>query len=332
MDTLLPALFEYVNDHGNNLSVHIGSHADLNLHLVSSFLSLLSAVLDRHSPKHDDSSSSIRRGGSSALSTRTVSRIDSMVSLQSTGMIGGGETDLSKSFSGVLSLTEQLSSGSVLMMGELDSEGKLFSNVTELESFNQQYLMTTMFIFAAIWSFGSYISNRYIHVHAHVIYCTCTYTVHIHVHVYHTMLIIFAYHTICSHYESFSDKIRELISMLPTGQDLLPTTGLVFDYYLDLKTHRFMLWADRKRDSATSSSSHSHSYIVIPEVSEFYMCVCFKMHCVHQYTSFFKIYFHVLLVFMHHYYITFLYNFHVCSWKGFLISLIYTLVVVLMFY
>lgn len=63
----------------------------------------------------------------------------------------------------------------------------------------------------------------------------------------------------------FSDKLRELAADLPTGHNLLPTTGVVFDYFLDLKSYRFLAWTERKRTSSTCSTNNN-VYVHIPEV------------------------------------------------------------------
>ena len=59
----------------------------------------------------------------------------------------------------------------------------------------------------------------------------------------------------------FSEKVREIITTLPSGNNFLPTTGLLFDYYLDLKTYQFMHWNEKKRDKVNGK------YIPSPEVS-----------------------------------------------------------------
>ena len=65
--------------------------------------------------------------------------------------------------------------------------------------------------------------------------------------------------------QQFSDFIHEVADNLPCGHEVLPSTGTVFDYYLDLKTYRFFSWSEKKREKSANATS---KYISIPEVSQ----------------------------------------------------------------
>ena len=65
--------------------------------------------------------------------------------------------------------------------------------------------------------------------------------------------------------QQFSDFIHEVADNLPCGHEVLPSTGTVFDYYLDLKTYRFFSWSEKKREKSVNATS---KYISIPEVSQ----------------------------------------------------------------
>ena len=77
---------------------------------------------------------------------------------------------------------------------------------------------------------------------------------HVHVHVFDFFRSI----------TQFSDFIREVASCQPTCQNMLPEDGLVFDYYLNLKTYCFNPWTDKKQEK-TSVNNH---YVSVPEVCE----------------------------------------------------------------
>ena len=68
-----------------------------------------------------------------------------------------------------------------------------------------------------------------------------------------------------SQMSQFSEFIHEVANDLPCGHEVLPSTGTVFDYYLDLKTYRFFSWSEKKREKSTNATS---KYISIPEVSQ----------------------------------------------------------------
>ena len=166
MDTILPQMLEFTASHGSILTQHIQKQTDLTLHLIQSFLSLLSAVLDRHSPKKDDSIPySTSRASTSFCGGGNLSKMDSvssMVSMASSVPQRSRIQSLSdQAFpeipnqSSVLSFTGV--DESVLILDEIDK----LSTESDYEIITQQYLMATAFVFSLIWSFGGYIDSRY---------------------------------------------------------------------------------------------------------------------------------------------------------------------------
>ena len=251
MDSILPQMLEFAASHGNTLTQHIQKQTDLTLHLIQSFLSLLSAVLDRHSPKKDDSIPySSSRVSSSFFGGTNLSKMDSVSSMTSIASSGPQRTRIhsisDQTFpeipnqSSVLSFTGV--DDSVLILDEIDK----LSTESDYENITQQYLMTTAFVFSLIWSFGGYIDLRYI---------------------VETIIINVYYFYTCRHYNEFSKTVRDIVSSLPMANEIIPVDGLVFDYFLDQKSQQFLPWSERKRDSgASKSNTPNDNYVPIPEV------------------------------------------------------------------
>ena len=174
MDGILPQLLDFTASHGSTLTRHIQKRTDLNLHLIESFLSLLSAVLDRHSPKREDSVPySSSRAGSSYFGSGsgTLSRLESVGSAGSLASLSSDQLRSSSAKmhsivdqsyselqlqSSVLSLPP-VNEDSVVVLDEVDK----LSTESDLDNMTQRYLVTTAFVFALIWSFGGYIDSRY---------------------------------------------------------------------------------------------------------------------------------------------------------------------------
>uniref|UniRef100_A0A1X7TIU7 AAA+ ATPase domain-containing protein n=2 Tax=Amphimedon queenslandica TaxID=400682 RepID=A0A1X7TIU7_AMPQE len=237
MDTILPQMLEFTASHGNTLTGHIQKQTDLTLHLIQSFLSLLSAVLDRHSPKKEDSIPySTSRASSNFNTGGNLSKMDSVSSMVSVASSVPQRSRIQSltdqpfpempTQSSVLSFTGV--DESVLILDEIDK----LSTESDCEIITVQYLMTTAFVFSLIWSFGGYIDSR--------------------------------------HYNEFSKAVRDVVSSLPMANDIIPQDGLVFDYFLDQKTQQFLPWSERKRDSgASKSNTPIDSYVPIPELERF---------------------------------------------------------------
>ena len=175
MDGIIPQLLDFTASHSSTLTRHIQKWTDLNLHLIESFLSLLSAVMDRHSPKREDSVPySSSRGGSSYFGSGsgTLSRLESVGSAGSLASLSSDQLRSSSAKmhsivdqsyselqlqSSVLSLPP-VNEDSVVVLDEVDK----LSTESDLDNMTQRYLVTTAFVFALIWSFGGYIDSRYL--------------------------------------------------------------------------------------------------------------------------------------------------------------------------
>lgn len=149
MDTVLPSLLEFTSLSGNSIAQHLQKSTDINVHLVHSFLALLSAILERNSPKQDDSSLRHTTASDSHIDRRTFSttsfsRRGSLTSVASTPNV----SRISHTSIAVDTINEQ--------QEELTHE---FEEICQL-SLTQQYQVTAMFVFALIWSFGGYISSE----------------------------------------------------------------------------------------------------------------------------------------------------------------------------
>ena len=110
MDGIIPQLLDFTASHGSTLTRHIQKRTDLHLHLIESFLSLLSAVLDRHSPKRDDSVPySSSRVGSSYFGSGsgTLSRPESVGSVGSLASLSSDQLHVRSSSARMHSIVDQ---------------------------------------------------------------------------------------------------------------------------------------------------------------------------------------------------------------------------------
>ena len=151
---VLPPLLEYISRNGNAIAHHVQKSTDISIHIVYTFLALLSSVLDRNSPKQEEAQlkrtkmSIKHRAPSSVIST---SRKGSFSSTTSTTVGPLEKTSFSMiSHSSIVASDDQEQ-----LIGEVDELGEVF----ELSN-TQQHQMTTIFIFAIVWSFGGYVSLR----------------------------------------------------------------------------------------------------------------------------------------------------------------------------
>ena len=186
MDGIIPQLLDFTASHGSTLTRHIQKWTDLNLHLIESFLSLLSAIMDRHSPKREDSVPySSSRAGSSYFGSGsgTLSRLESVGSAGSLASLSSDQLRSSSAKmhsivdqsyselqlqSSVLSLPP-VNEDSVVVLDEVDK----LSTESDLDNMTQRYLVTTAFVFALIWSFGGYIDSRYLLLVLYMCTCNC---------------------------------------------------------------------------------------------------------------------------------------------------------------
>lgn len=167
MDAVVPPVLEYIALNGNTITKHIQKTTDINIHLVQSFLALLSAVLERNSPKQDDSSLRYTATSGSVIGSN-ISRMESIASLQSTMTPMHSSTVFERQPSpSRINATQSLADPSLLEMPGSDvavEDVDVLSECSDLEAqmlLTQQYQMTSMFFFALIWSFGGYVSQRY---------------------------------------------------------------------------------------------------------------------------------------------------------------------------
>ena len=105
---------------------------------------------------------------------------------------------------------------------------------------------------------------NYVHVafHLHIQYALLL-AVNVHINEINDQIVVLVsplYRSIVR----FSDLIRELASSLPTCQNMIPADGLVFDYYLDLKSYCFTPWTERKQEKTNITNK---KYVSVPEVS-----------------------------------------------------------------
>ena len=168
MDAVVPPVLEYIALNGNTITKHIQKTTDINIHLVLSFLALLSAVLERNSPKQDDSSLRYTATSGSVIGSN-ISRMESIASLQSAMTPMHSSTVFERQpSSSRINTTQSLTDPSLLEMPPSDVAAEdvdVLSECSDLEAqmlLTQQYQMTSMFFFALIWSFGGYVSLRYI--------------------------------------------------------------------------------------------------------------------------------------------------------------------------
>lgn len=168
MDTVVPPVLEYIALNGNTITKHIQKTTDINVHLVLPFLALLSAVLERISPKQDDSSLRYTTTSGSGIGS-TISRMESVASLQSalTPMQSSTVFERQPSSSRI-NASQSLTDPSLLEMPPSEAaveDVDALSECSDLEaqiSLTQQFQMTSIFFFALIWSLGGYVSLRYI--------------------------------------------------------------------------------------------------------------------------------------------------------------------------
>ena len=174
MKLTLPRILDYIKHFGNDLVDHIRNSTDIDVFLTQKFLALLSSILERNSPKQDDSST--RYTVTSSQVGSMTSRMESVMSIpshidniQSTMSIENITTDKERPvYSGLTSsssipLTDPSVSDMPLSNVIIEETDEVLSECSDLETqifLNQQYQTTTMFLFALIWSFGAYIPYR----------------------------------------------------------------------------------------------------------------------------------------------------------------------------
>lgn len=167
MDAVVPPILEYIALNGNTITKHIQKTTDINIHLVQSFLALLSAVLERNSPKQDESSLRYTATSGSGIGS-SVSRMESIASLQSALTPMQSTVFERQPSSSRINASQSLNDPSLLEIpaSEVGVEDvDALSECSDLDaqmSLTQQYQMTSIFFFALIWSLGGYISLRYI--------------------------------------------------------------------------------------------------------------------------------------------------------------------------
>ena len=174
MKLTLPRILDYIKHFGNDLVDHIRNSTDIDVFLTQKFLALLSSILERNSPKQDDSSTrytvTSSRVGSMTSRMESVMSIPSHIdNIQSTMSIENVSTDKERPvYSGLTSsssipLTDPSVSDMPLSNVIIEETDEVLSECSDLETqifLNQQYQTTTMFLFALIWSFGAYIPYR----------------------------------------------------------------------------------------------------------------------------------------------------------------------------
>lgn len=184
MKKMLFKSFEFVKRHiSNPMSSVLANEHECSLVLMHSFLSLLSAMLERLNPKQDDSSS-IQHHGSSYIGspTRSVtsrasslasqhSTWDSLVSLfSSSNITASGEqpSELSAAEKGEQSSTSVTTETTNEVMTTAPSSGILPTSSScgdvsavsdaEFNVISQDYVLSSVFFFSLSWSLGGYVS------------------------------------------------------------------------------------------------------------------------------------------------------------------------------
>ena len=191
MNSALPKLIQFVSTSGNDLLNHVKSSSiNIDTFLTQKFLSLLSSVLERNSPKQNDTTSSRYTGTTSSRVSNSVtslrgSRIGSIPNIPScvdaTSSVHAFTVERDdthqSSFASRPSLDDQCDTN------ERDEVLSEYSDIDTHIFRNQQYHTSAMFMFTVVWSFGAYIPHRYMYM-----YLTCTHNIHVtvvvHVHVY----------------------------------------------------------------------------------------------------------------------------------------------------
>lgn len=163
---LLPKLLQYITTYGNTLMEELQEEAVGNNVLTEGFLTLLSAMLDRNSPKQEHS----------AIATSTGSgRVDSNISRLSDTSAVTVDTTYTHSLPSVdtaslYTVKEREKEGIVHRIdsvGHEEEEGEeegesddALSECSDLHAhllMNLQRQMGSMCLFALIWSFGAYV-------------------------------------------------------------------------------------------------------------------------------------------------------------------------------
>ncbi len=170
MNIALPELIQFVITTGNDLLNYIkASPINIDVFLTNKFLSLLSSVLERNSPKQNDTSSTRYTGTTSSRVSSNVtsrmSRVDSIPNIPSS-------IDNSSSVH-VFPVDRDAPHRSSFMAGQsiddqsdvITANDEVLSECSDIDTHifhNQQYHSSAMFLFTAVWTFGAYMPYRLI--------------------------------------------------------------------------------------------------------------------------------------------------------------------------
>ena len=175
--------FEFVKQHlSTTTKTFLGNEYECNLVLMHSFLSLLSAMLDRLNPKKDDTSSAqyygshylgsparsmASRASSIASQPNAWSSLISVFSSQnfSTPDMQPGETFSEKEEQMSTNVTNEsttevttIAHSSSLLPTSSSCDDVSVASEAEINIFSQDYVLTSVFLFSLCWSLGGYVS------------------------------------------------------------------------------------------------------------------------------------------------------------------------------